>query len=245
MLASSFLLSIMVVSWFRLQIPSDQLFYIRVQQVFGLLCVLYWYLALIISPLGYVIGKSRTKWLEFTRRGIGVSAFYYALLHGLVAVWGQLGGPGQLQYLPSLSRWSILAGAAACTVLLIMAATSIDRVVEFMTYHRWKWLHRLVYIAGTLAVLHVWSIGTHLVYAWVQYLALALLVSLSGLELFRVTKILSKKYQSVGGMEAAALFLSAWAVVVTLILFIPYYIPNYHRQHTSGESSGSHQEVHP
>ena len=79
-LATSFLISLAVIGFLRLQIPSDQLFYIRTQQVFGLLAIFYWYVALIISPIGHVIGKHRMKKVEFARRAIGVSAFYFVLL---------------------------------------------------------------------------------------------------------------------------------------------------------------------
>lgn len=233
-LVGSFLLSIFLFALLRLQIPSDQLFYIRAQQVFGLLSILYWYVALIISPLGYVIGKHRMVRLEFARRGIGVSAFYFALLHGSIALWKQLGGPEQLQYLPSLSRWSILGGFIAFVVLFMMATTSLDKVIDFMTYKRWKWLHRLGYIGGTLVVLHIWSIGTHLAYGSIQLAAFLLLTLLSGLELFRITKNVNQKYLHFNKAEVAALFVSAWILVITAILLMPTYINNYHQKHVDG-----------
>ncbi len=236
-LASSILLSFAVVAWLRLQIPSDQLFYIRTQQVFGLLCVLYWYLALVISPIGYVVGKQRMKHLEFTRRAIGVSAFYFALLHGLVALWGQLGGPGQLQYLPDLFKWSLLAGAIAFSILLIMASTSFDKVVKFMTLRRWKWLHRLVYFGGILAVLHIWSVGTHLAYTNIQLAAFVALIILGGLEMYRTTKIVNDKYLHLDKVESSVLFISAWAVVTVMIAIIPAVVDNYHSRHEDHESN--------
>lgn len=230
-LASSVLLSLMVMAWLRLQIPSDQLFYIRTQQVFGFLCVLYWYLALIISPIGHIVGKQRIKHLEFARRAIGVSAFYFALLHGLVALWGQLGGPGQLAYLPNLFRWSILGGTIAFFILLIMATTSSDKVVKYMTFRRWKWLHRLVYIGGVLAVLHIWSVGTHLAYTSVQITAFVALVILAGLEMYRMTKVVNDKRLHLDRTETVVLFISAWSIVTLLIFLIPVFVQNYHSRH--------------
>lgn len=230
-LASTFLISILVFSWLRIQISSDQLFLIRTQQVFGLLCVIYWYTALTISPLGYVIGKHRTKHLEFSRRGIGVSAFYYALLHGSIALWGQLGGLGQVQYLPSLFQWSLICGSAAFVVLLILAATSLDKVVDFMTFKRWKLLHRLIYLGGILAVLHIWTIGTHLANSNLQLIAFFALVILSGLELFRVVKLTNDKHLHLPAMERSVLFISAWLAIAFVIFMIPSVIQNYHGRH--------------
>lgn len=239
-LISSVLVSMLVIGLLRLQISSDQLFYIRAQQVFGLLAILYWFFALIISPLGYAIGKHRTGRLEFARRAIGVSAFYFAAMHGSIALWGQLGGLGQLGLLPNLSKWSLIGGLVGFTILSLMAATSLDKVVDFMTYRRWKWLHRLGYMGGLLVVLHVWSLGTHVAYIHVQILAFVLLAVLSGLELFKVTKILNRKYLHYHRIEAGALFLSAWTLVIIGVLLIPKYVPNYHTQHQNHETADAH-----
>ncbi len=239
-LVFSALLSISAFAYLRLHISSDQLFYIRSQQVFGLLCIIYWYLALIISPIGYIVGKQRTKHLEFSRRAIGVSAFYFAFLHGVVALWGQLGGIGQLQYLPSLFRWSLLGGLIAFLVLSIMAATSFDKVVSYMTFKRWKLLHRLVYIGGVLVILHIWTIGTHLAYWGVQLAAFIALAILAGLELFRISKV-SKRLLQLDKAQMFILFISLWLAVVFLIFSIPTFVQNYHSKHTShnGSHSGS------
>jgi DMSO/TMAO reductase YedYZ heme-binding membrane subunit len=231
-LLGSLLISLFIVGLLRLHIPNDQLYVIRLQQLFGLFCLIYWYFALIISPVGSIIGKPRMRHIEFARRAIGVSAFYFALLHAGIALWGQLGGLEQLRYLPSLFQWSLAAGAIALGILCVMAATSFDAVVKFMTYKRWKWLHRLVYTAFILVVLHVWSIGTHLAYPPIQLAALAALVLLSGLELLRFTKSISDKYLHLNRTELYTLFLAAWICVVALIVSIPAFVQNYHSRHT-------------
>lgn len=241
-LVSSILLSLMVLAWMRLQITSDQLFYIRTQQVYGLLCVFYWYIALAISPVGYVIGKHRTKKIEFARRAIGVSAFYFALLHGVIALWGQLGGLGQVQYLPMLFKLSLLSSTIAFAILMLMAATSFDAVVKFMTLRRWKWLHRLVYAGGILAIIHVWTIGTHLAYSNIQITAFLALIILGGLEMFRVTKLVNAKYLHLARTEAGMLFLSFWAIVILLIGAIPIFINNYHSRHSDHDSENIDEE---
>ncbi len=242
-LTFSFLVSVAVLSLLRLQIPSDQLFYIRTQQVYGLLAVSFWYFALIISPLGYLIGKRRTKKLEYARRAIGVSAFYFVLLHGAIALWGQLGGLSELQYLPDLFKWSLAGGAIAFGILLVMALTSFDRVVTFMTFRKWKWLHRLVYIGGVLAVLHIWTIGTHLAYSTIQLIAFIALVALIGLELYKTTKLINDKHLHLDKAEVVTLFISSWVIVAMLIFTMPAFIQNYHSRHADHDSS-THTEGH-
>jgi len=41
------------------------------------------------------------------------------------------------------------------------AVTSFDKVVSFLTFPRWKWLQRLVYLCGVFIIVHVWAIGVH------------------------------------------------------------------------------------
>ncbi len=232
-LCGTILASGLIVAILRQTIASDQLFYIRTEQIFGLGCILFWYLALIISPLGYVLGKERIRHLSFARRAIGVSAAYLATLHVIIALWGQLGGPHAIPYLPSLFRWSLLAGVIALVILLAMTATSFDGVIKFMTFRRWKWLHRFVYGAGILAVLHVWSIGTHTTYTFVRVTALMALIILSGLEMFRITQLLAKKYHEFKRTDYfTAFFVSSWAVWIALILALPAIMQTYHTDRT-------------
>ena len=242
-LCFALILSIAIFSWLRLQITADQLFYIRLQQTYGLVCLILWYGALIISPLSYIIGKQRMQPIAYMRRAIGVSAFFYALLHGLIALQSQLGGIEKLQYLPSLFQWSLAGGTVAFVVLGIMAATSFDAVVRRMTYRRWKWLHRLGYAGGILVLLHVWSIGTHLAYSSVQLAAFTALAVLGGLEMFRVVSQANKKYLQLDRPELLALFVSGWAIFSALIFMIPLVVENYHSQHTGHGGSSHSQET--
>jgi len=235
-LASSLSLSVVTASYLRLNIAGDQLYYIRLQQVFGLLCLLYWYAALIISPLGYVLGKARLKRLEFSRRAIGVSAAYFAVLHVGVALWGQLGGLDEIALLPTLFKWSLGLGAAALLILLLMAVTSFDAVVRFMTFKRWKWLHRLVYIGLILVVLHVWMIGTHLEYMSVRWLAFAMLALLSGLETIRVYKRAKGRLFDFNKSETIIIFATIWATIVIVIASMPAFVQSYHARHDGGHA---------
>lgn len=236
-LISSLLGSIIIVSYLRITIPADQLFYIRTEQIYGLAAILFWYLALVISPIGYVVGKHRVRHLAFARRAFGVSAAYFALLHFAVAVWGQLGGLSQLTHLPPIFKWSLLGGGFALVVLLLMAATSFDKVIKFMTFRRWKWLHRLGYVGGVLVIFHIWSVGTHISYSGVQIAAFIALVFLISLETFRTVTLLVRRYPDFNTKEYfATLFISIWAVWVALVLLIPVVVKNYHGERHNKEA---------
>lgn len=238
-LASSVLVSFVVAAWLRITIEADQLYYIRLQQTMGLFSLVYWYVALLISPLGYVVGKERLRYWVFARRAIGVSAAYFALVHLTVALWGQLGGPGELGRLPDLIQTSLIFGFAGVIVLLIMAATSFDIAVKRMTYRRWKLLHRTIYTAFVLVVLHIWMLGTHVTYVGVQWVAIAALLLLAGLESYRMLKNLDAKRHfldsRVSGLLMLLVVLAAWLFV---ILSIPALFDNYHSKH----HEGSHAE---
>src|SRR5690606_25227257 len=115
----------------------------------------------------------------------------------------------------------------------IMAATSFDVVVRYMTPKRWKLLHRFVYGAGILVIIHIWSVGTHMAYGGVQGAAFTALVVLLGLECYRMAKILNDKYIHLGKTEAVTIFITIWVLSVALVLAIPALIQNYHSAHES------------
>lgn len=189
------LVSIAVASLLRLTIPEDRLFGIRTQQTFGLLAVILVYVAVLLTPLSKLIDR-RKAWLGrllFSRRAIGVSAAYFALLHTLIVLFGQLGGLTGLALLPNSFQFAVWLGVAALAILLLMAATSFDKAIEKMTFRRWKWLHRFVYLAGVLIIVHVLLIGSHADEAWIvgaSFAAIALLLVLEGL---RVSKTIAGK----------------------------------------------------
>lgn len=232
-LLAATLLSILVCCWLRAHIASDQLFYIRTEQVYGLFSVCFVYTALLISPAQKVIGKP--DWMRrllFARRAIGVSAAYFAVLHVTVAIWGQMGGLRGIALLPAVFAWPLVFGGVALAVLLVMAATSFDKVITYMTFTRWKWLHRLVYGAGILIVLHVWVIGTHVAYGGVRIAAAVALGLFFGLESWRMVAAFARRFPEFKPKDYfVTLFICLWALWVVLLLVLPGAAPNYHSSH--------------
>ncbi len=231
-LAASVALSILIPSWLRLQTPSDQLFYIRTEQVFGFVCLLYWYAALVISPLKKAIGpRFNWEYLVFSRRALGVSAAYFALLHVIISLWGQIGGISGLDLLPQRFVWSIAFGVIGLIILLAMAATSFDKVIKRMGFRHWKWLHRLGYIGGVLALLHVWIIGTHVAYLSFQTVFFVLLAGLFWLESQRLAAIISNKYARLQHQKSLIGVL-VWFSAIGILLALPVLLGNSSDHHT-------------
>lgn len=95
-------------------------------------------------------------------RGFGLSAFLFVSLHVIAAFTANLGGRlDAITFLSGRHQLALVFSVLAFIVLLLMAATSIDRVIAWMTFPRWKKLHRFVYIAALLAVFHAFLIGSH------------------------------------------------------------------------------------
>lgn len=221
-LVFSFLLSIFVTCWLRLRVMDDQLYYIQLAQSFGFLSIACLYMTLIISPVQKIIGKP--DWMEnviFARRAIGVSAAYFALLHAGIALQAELGGFGGLALLPDRFVWPLILGIAALVVFCILACISLDKMVVFLGYRRWKWIQRSVYVCGILIIIHVWAIGVHLGPGVIRNVCLAALVVLFGLESWRAVSFLAERWHWRKTIKPL-LFLALWFLTVLLLGWISF-----------------------
>lgn len=125
----------------------------------------FWTLTLLVSSLAAtpahdLLGLS---WPVRIRRMLGLFAFSYATLHLLWYV-----GVDQFFDLALLGkdvakRKFMTVGFTAWLMLVPLAVTSTDRWVRRLGYARWKRLHRLVYAAALLGVVHfVWRVKADL-----------------------------------------------------------------------------------
>lgn len=107
---------------------------------------------LAMTPLRRISGHP--GWLRY-RRMLGLWAFGYACVHLAIYLALDLGGYW-MQILGDVAkRPFITVGVATWLLLLPLAATSNLAMVRRLGA-RWKPLHRLVYLAAALAVLHFW-----------------------------------------------------------------------------------------
>jgi methionine sulfoxide reductase heme-binding subunit len=93
-------------------------------------------------------------WAVGLRRMLGLFAFFYALLHASTYALLDQGGRLSAIWADVTKRPFIFAGFAALVLLIPLAATSTADAVKRLGYVRWKRLHRVVYLAGALAVFH-------------------------------------------------------------------------------------------
>ncbi len=114
-------------------------------------------LALAMTPLRHLTGR-----LEFAqrRRMIGLFALFYASVHFLVWMAFLLGFRWGAIAEEVVERPYITVGFSAFLILLILGATSPRSMVRRLG-RNWRRLHRLVYLAGVLAIVHVvWIVRT-------------------------------------------------------------------------------------
>lgn len=112
-------------------------------------------LSLACTPINTVTGFRPVSRM---RKWFGLYAFLYATLHFLVFSALDFGLDWGLIQREIVEKRYILAGLAALLILLPLAITS-TRGWQRRLGRTWKRLHRLVYLAGALVILHyVWLV---------------------------------------------------------------------------------------
>lgn len=107
-------------------------------------------LSLACTPLGTVFRFNRVRRV---RRALGLYAFLYASLHFATFVGLDYGFDFTLLPRAIFDQRYVLVGFAAGLILLALAITS-TRGWQKRLGKKWARLHRLVYLAGILAVVH-------------------------------------------------------------------------------------------
>jgi len=136
-------------------------------------------IAMMLTPLRMLFPQTAwLAWLAARRRALGVAAFAYALLHTLLYLVSMETLTNVLAEFWALGIWT---GWAAFLIFVPLAITSNNRSVKAMK-RAWKTLHRWVYPAAVLTLIHWIFVHNNLGPALVHFLPLA------GLELYRIAK---------------------------------------------------------
>jgi methionine sulfoxide reductase heme-binding subunit len=108
------------------------------------------FVALAVTPFRQSLGLPK---LIQVRRMIGVAAFCYALAHFVffaldksLQIWVVVG--------EIALRYYLTIGFVGLLILLALAVTSTDGMMRRLGGKKWSALHRLVYVAGALVVVH-------------------------------------------------------------------------------------------
>ncbi len=120
----------------------------------GRLAIIWLILSLVGSPLYWLTG-----YYEFfkARKPLGRYAFLYAFLHFLAFLTLDYAWDLRLIWLSLGGTLYLLVGVIAFIILLLMAITSNPQSQAFLK-RNWDRLHRFVYLAAALSVLHYFLI---------------------------------------------------------------------------------------
>lgn len=125
----------------------------------------FWALVLLLATLAVTPLRRITGWnaVNQIRRPLGLFAFFYASLHLAIFVGVDHAFAVEQILADVLERPYVTAGTAAILLLVPLAATSTRGMMRRLGGRRWQLLHRLVYPAAGLAVLHfVWLVKADL-----------------------------------------------------------------------------------
>jgi len=126
--------------------PAEALIRATGDWTLRLLCV-----TLAITPLRQAFNATS---LARFRRMLGLFTFFYGVLHFLSYGWLDQGFDVDTIARDIAKRPFILVGTATLLVMLPLAATSFNRAIKALGAARWQRLHRAVYAAALLALLH-------------------------------------------------------------------------------------------
>lgn len=119
------------------------------EQTLGLWALRFLILTLAITPLRQLAGVNLLRF----RRALGLLAFWYAAMHFTVyltldrgLIWSTI--------IPDIARRPFITLGFAALVLLVPLAVTSNRLSIRRLGKNWRLLHRLVYVAISLAAVH-------------------------------------------------------------------------------------------
>jgi sulfoxide reductase heme-binding subunit YedZ len=117
----------------------------------GMLTLIFLMLTLAVTPLRKITGLN---WIIFSRRTLGLYAFFYASLHFLVffGLDRSFNVPDTLSEM--IKRKYLLVGITGLLVMVPLAVTSTNAMIKRLGGKRWRALHRLAYVAAIAGVIH-------------------------------------------------------------------------------------------
>ena len=111
-------------------------------------------LSLAVTPLRLL--SPRLSWFIKFRRLLGLFAFFYATIHLATYLVLYLNFDWGVFKTDITKRRFIIAGFAAYTLLVPLAATSTTWAIRKLGGKSWNRLHKLVYLAAICGIIHYW-----------------------------------------------------------------------------------------
>ena len=117
----------------------------------GMLALIFLLLTLLVTPLRKITGLN---WLIFSRRTLGLYAFFYASLHFLIFFSLDRGCSVSGTFFEMVKRKYLMVGITGLLVMVPLAVTSTNAMIKRLGGKRWRALHRLAYVAAIAGVVH-------------------------------------------------------------------------------------------
>ena len=239
--ATLFLITLLasIYLYWSLHLPAGQALTARLTQSYALTAVSLLYLSVLISPLYNAFPKLPYRAIAvLLRRPFGVAAFGAASIHASLAFFGELGGFPGLPFLDSSYILAISLSSVALFILLLLALTSTDQMVKWLG-RRWKLLHRLIYVAGILIVIHALLLGSSYanLSATIPTVSSFLLGTLLLLEGYRIDGWLSKRQIPLPKIGLVT------AIVLALIAYSPHSFHTENGQVGGLNVHAEHQQI--
>jgi sulfoxide reductase heme-binding subunit YedZ len=146
-------LTLLLWDWYRRQVGANPLEFVT--RTTGMLTLIFLLISLAVTPARRITGLN---WLIKFRRMLGVFAFFYGSLHLMTYLafdrfFHLLTVPADVAKRPFIA-----IGMTAFFLMLPLAITSTNKMVKRLGGKRWARLHRVVYLAGILGVLHYYML---------------------------------------------------------------------------------------
>jgi DMSO/TMAO reductase YedYZ heme-binding membrane subunit len=146
--------------WASASYSGSSLFATRLEEAYAWLSLSMLAVAVSIGPAHSIWPRLYGKKIMYdARRLIGVGAAWFASLHITIAYVALFKAANPLN-LPKSYQQSFALGLLAMIILLAMAFTSFDRAFKDLGIW-WFRVHRFVYMALLLALLHAFVVGVH------------------------------------------------------------------------------------
>jgi DMSO/TMAO reductase YedYZ heme-binding membrane subunit len=117
----------------------------------GLMALIFLTLTMAVTPLRKITGLN---WIIFSRRTLGLYAFFYALLHFLIFFFLDRQGSISGTLSEMVKRKYLIVGSIGLFVMIPLAVTSTNAMIKRLGGKRWRALHRLAYVAAIAGVIH-------------------------------------------------------------------------------------------
>ncbi len=117
----------------------------------GMLALIFLMLTLLVTPLRKITGWN---WLIFSRRTLGLYAFFYASLHFLIFFSLDRSFSVSSTLNEMVRRKYLIIGSIGLLCMIPLAVTSTNAMIRRLGAKRWNALHRLIYVVAIAGVIH-------------------------------------------------------------------------------------------